>query len=245
MTVLSNCSPGEIRDLIDRVESELKNCVRLQEAAQECARLLYEEFEESIVLARVFVTLPFRALTPRGKSFVTELAGTKNLQHLLQDTTQVLSLLGTYGERLEWRDRFQSRGHLGIPFLSASFVESIPMVSRLMNDMGINTDWFDEREPDVLVKNLGRAAGVFYVRDAVTWLDHQNRKIVPAHDFVEEYGVRTVFGLGGSYLNGSFVTIIVFTRETIEQARVEGFMPLVNTFKASTIRHVMEGLIFP
>lgn len=245
MTVLSNCSPVEVRNLIERVESELKDCVRLQEAAQECAHLLYEEFEESIVLARVFVTLPFRVLTSRGKSFVTELAGTKNLRHLLNNTTQVLSLLGTYGERPEWRDRFQSRGHLGIPLLSASFVESIPMVSRLMNDMGINTDWFDEREPDVLVKNLGRAAGVFYVRDAGTWLDHQNRKIVPAHDFVEEYGVKTVFGLGGSYLNGSFVTIIVFARETIEQARAEAFMSLVNTFKAATIRHVMEGLIFP
>jgi hypothetical protein len=245
MSVLSNCSPVEVRDLIDRVERELRNCARLQEAAQECARLLYEEFEESIVLARVFVTLPFTALTPRGKSFVTELAATKNLRPLLHDKTQVLSLLGTFGLLPEWRDRFQSRGHLGIPLLSASFVESIPMVSRLMSDMGINTDWFDEREPDILVKSLGRAAGVFYVRDAGTWLDHQNRKIVSAQDFVQEYGVKTVFGLGGSYLNGSFVAIIVFTRETIEQSRAEAFMSLVNTFKASTIRHAMEGLVFP
>jgi hypothetical protein len=245
MSVISNCSPIEVRNLIDRIESELKNCARLQEASQECARLLYEEFEESIVLARVFMTLPFRVLTSRDKSFVTELAGTRNLQHLLNDKTQILSLLGTYGEQSEWRDRFQSRGHIGIPLLSASFVESIPMVSRLMNDMGISTDWFDETEQDVLVKSLGRAAGVFYVRDARTWLDHQNRKIVSAQDFVEEYGVKTVFGLGGSYLNGSFVTIIVFTRETIEQARAEAFISMVNTFKVATMRHAMAGLIFP
>ncbi|HUQ32169.1 MAG TPA: hypothetical protein VM095_08610 [Pyrinomonadaceae bacterium] len=223
----------------------MKNCTHLQEAAQECARLLYEEFEESIVLVRMFMTLPFRVLTPRGRSFVTELAGTKNLQHLLNDKTQILSLLGTYGEQPEWRDRFQSRGHLGIPLLSASFVESIPMVSRLMSDMGISADWFDETEQDVLVKSLGRAAGVFYVRDARTWLDHQNRKIVSAQDFVEEYGVKTVFGLGGSYLNGSFVTIIVFTHETIEQARAEAFMSMINTFKVATMRQAMEGLIFP
>jgi len=245
VSTLSNCSPTEIRNLIDRIQSDLKNCARLQVAAQECARLLYEEFAESIVLARVFMTLPFKGLTPRGKAFVTELAGTKQIQHLLNDKTQVLSLLGTYGVRPEWRDRFQSRGHLGIPLLSASFIESIPMVSRLMSDMGINTEWFDVTEPDVLVKSLGRAAGVFYVRDARTWLDHRNRKIVSAQDFVEEHNVKTVFGLGGSYLNGNFVAVIIFTRETLEQAQAEAFMALVNTFKATTMRLAMDGDIFP
>lgn len=245
MPTLSNCSPTEIRNLIDRIQSDLKNCARLQEAAQKCAHLLYAEFPESIVLARVFMTLPFEGLTPRGKAFVTELAGTKQIQHLLNNKTQVLSLLGTYGVRPEWRDRFQSRGHLGIPLLSASFIESIPMVSRLMSDMGINTDWFDATEPDVLVKSLGRAAGVFYVRDARTWLDHRNRKIVSAQDFVEEHNVKSVFGLGGSYLNGNFVAVIIFTRETLEQAQAEVFMALVNTFKAATMRLAMDGAIFP
>lgn len=245
MSTLSNCSLTEIRNLIDRIQSNLKNCARLQVAAQECARLLYAEFSESIVLARVFMTLPFESLTPRGKAFVTELTGTKQIQHLLNDKTQVLSLLGTYGVRPEWRDRFQSRGHLGIPLLSAGFIESIPMVSRLMSDMGINTEWFDVTEPDVLVKSLGRAAGVFYVRDARTWLDHRNRKIVSAQDFVKEYNVKTVFGLGGSYLNGNFVAVIIFTRETLEQAQAEAFMALVNTFKATTMRLAMDGEIFP
>jgi hypothetical protein len=223
----------------------LKDYARLQEASQEWARLLYEEFQESIVLARVFMTLPFHDLTPRGKAFVRELAGTKDVQHLLSDKTQVLSLLGTYGARPDWRDRFQSRGHLGIPLLSSSFIEAIPMVSRLMSDMGINTDWFDDTEPDVLVKSLGRAAGVFYVRDARTWLDHRNRKIVSAQDFVAEHDVKTVFGLGGSYLNGSFLAVIVFTRETLEQAQAEAFMSLVNSFKAATMSLAMDGLIFP
>lgn len=158
MSTLSHCTPAEIRSLIDRIQSGLKDYACLQEAAQEWARLLYEEFQESIVLARVFMTLPFHDLTLRGKAFVRELAGTKDVRHLLNDKTQVLSLLGTYGVRPKWRDRFQSQGHLGIPLLSASFVEAIPMVSRLMSDMGINTDWFDETEPDVLVKSLGRQA---------------------------------------------------------------------------------------
>jgi len=119
------------------------------------------------------------------------------------------------------------------------------MVARLMSDMGLGSDWFNKSEPDILVKNLGRAAGVFYVRDAKTWLDGQNRQIVSGQDFVTAHDIKTVFGLGGSYLNGSFITMIMFTRETIEQAQAEAFMLLVNTFKTVTLSLVMDGAIFP
>lgn len=244
MSSLSDSSTVDVQSFRDRLQAELGVCEHLQEAAQKCARLLHEEFHESIVLARVFVTLPFKDLAAPVKTFVTDLADAKGLRAQLRDDTQVLSLLGTHGAEPEWNDRLNSRGHLGIPLLSASFIESIPMVARMMSDMGIGSDWFDKLEPDILVRSLGRAAGVFYVRDAKTWLDRQNRKIVSAQDFVEAHDVRTVFGLGGNYLNGSFVTVIIFTRETLEQSRVESFMSLVNTFKGATISLVMNGAIF-
>ena len=245
MSTLYDYSPIEIRDFRNRMQEELKTSKHLQEAAQICARLLYEEFQESIVLARLFVTLPFHDLPPRDQTFVKALAGAKNILSLLNDKTPVLSLLGSYGAQTAWSDRYQSQDHLGIPLVTANFVESIPMVARLMTDMGIGADWFDKLEPDILVKNLGRAAGVFYVRDAETWLDGRNRKIVAAQDFVTANEIKTVFGLGGSYLNGSFVTMIMFTRETLEQAQAEAFMLLVNTFKTATLSQVMDGAIFP
>lgn len=245
MSTLNDYTSGEIKDFRERLQPALQDAGSLQEAAQTCARMLYEEFQESIVLARIFTTLSFKDLTPRGKAFVTQLASDKEIRPLLQDKTQVLSLLGTYGADPEWNDRSKSRGHLGIPLVTASFVDSIPMVSRLMSDMGIGADWFNKLEPEILVKNLGRAAGVFYVRDAKTWLDARNRKIVSAQDFVEAYDIKTVFGLGGSYLNGSFVAMILFTRETIEQAQAEAFMLLVNTFKTATLSLMMDGIIFP
>lgn len=244
MPSLNASSPFDVKNFSDRLQLELDDSGHLQEAAQKCARLLYEEFRESVVLARVFVTLPFRDLTPPVKAFVTGLAEARELLPQLHDDTQVLSLMGTCGAEARWDDRLQSGGHLGIPLLSESFIESIPMVARMMSDMGIGSDWFDKMEPDILVKSLGRAAGVFYVRDAKTWLDRQNRKIVSAQDFVEAHDVRTVFGLGGSYLNGSFVTVIIFTRETLEQSQIESFMSLVNTFKGATIGLVMGGAIF-
>jgi hypothetical protein len=245
MSTFSDYSPGKIGDFRERLHASLKERTHLQEMAQTCARLLYEEFTESLVLARVFVTLPFSALPERDKAFVTALAEAKNLAPILGEKTQVLSLLGTHGAEARWNDRYQSQDHLGIPLLTAAFVESIPMVARLMSDMGIGSDWFDKFEPDILVKNLGRAAGVFYVRDAKMRLDARNRKIVSAQDFVAAHDIHTVFGLGGSYLNGSFVTIILFTRETIEQSQAEAFMLLVNTFKTATLSFVMDGALFP
>jgi len=227
------------------MQAALSDAANLQEAAQGCARLLYEEFDESIVLARLFVTLPFVDLPTRDQAFVTALARAKEIRPLLNDKTPVLSLLGTYGAQESWNDRYQSQTHLGIPLVTAGFIESIPMVARLMTDMGIGPDWFDKLEPEILVKNLGRAAGVFYVRDAKTWLDGRNRKIVSAQDFVTAHDIKTVFGLGGSYLNGSFITMIMFTRETIEQSQAEAFMLLVNTFKTATLSLVMDGAIFP
>ena len=245
MSTFNEYSPQQIRDFRERLQAALHGCGHLQEASQTCARLFYEEFSESLVLARLFVTLPFELLPARDRAFVTALADAKGMAPLLGEKTQVLSLLGTDGADALWRDRYESRGHLGIPLLTTGFVESIPMLARLMSDMGIGSDWSDNVEPDILVKNLGRAAGVFYVGDARTRLDGRDRKIVSAQDFVAAHGVRTVFGLGGSYLNGSFLTIILFTRETVEQSQAESFMMLVNTFKTATLSLVMNGAIFP
>lgn len=244
MATLNDFSPIETRTLRSRLQEELRECVHLQEAAQKCARIIYEEFQESIVLARVFATLAFKDLPSRDKAFITDLANLKQIVSLLGDKTPVLSLLGTYGARSEWSNRYNSQGHLGIPLVTSSFVDSIPMVSRLMSDMGIGLDWFDQSEPNLLVKSFGRTTGVFYVRDARTRVDQQNRKIVSAQDFVAAEGIRTVFGLGGSYLNGSFLTMIIFTRETIEQPQAERFMSLVNTFKIATMSLVMKKAIF-
>ncbi|MFN2453191.1 MAG: hypothetical protein ABR577_03125 [Pyrinomonadaceae bacterium] len=244
MSTLNKYSPVEIRNFRERIQAELTGCAHLQDAAQRCVRLLYEEFEESIVLARLFVTLPFRSLPARDKSFVEDLAGAKNITPLLHEKTPVLSLLGTYGVQAEWTDRYKSKWHLGIPLVTASFVESIPMVSRLMNDMGIELDGLDRSGSDILVKSLGQTAGVFYVRDAKTQVDPQNRKIVSAQDFVAAHDIKTVFGLGGSYLNGSFVTIIIFARESVEQSHAERFMLLINTLKIATMSLVMQEKIF-
>ncbi len=53
----------------------------------------------------------------------------------------VLSLLGTRGEDMRWNDRRNSQGHVGIPLVSADFIDAIPMMSRLLKELGLDLNW--------------------------------------------------------------------------------------------------------
>ena len=85
---------------------------------------------------------------------------------------------------------------------------------------------------------------VLYVDDAKKAVTEDGFKILAAQDFVTTHDVRTAFGLGGGYLDGTFVAILVFTNEYIEQKQVERFLPLVNTFKTATARQAMSRHFF-
>lgn len=235
---------GEVSFLQERLYNELAGCAYLQEAAQKCASFIYEDLKDSLALIRFYATVPFKQLPSSDKSFVLNLALANRVADLLKEDTLVLSLLGTRGDMADWNERYKSKNHLGIPLVASSFVDAIPMVSQLMKDMGIGLSWLDTNDTGIVVKTLGTVAGVFYVREAATNVDEKSRKVVPAQDFVSANGIQTVFGLGGSYLNSTCVILILFTRELMERAEVERFMPIVNTIKTVTMSLVMRGRIF-
>lgn len=245
MLNLVNYTLGDVGSLQERVQAALEGCASLSEAAQRCVGAVYEDHRESLALVRLYATVPFKRLPTADQSFVAALADSGGAGGALRAETPVLSLLGTRGDAPDWDDRHKSQGHLGIPLVASHFVGAIPMVSRLMHDMGIGLDWLDTHDTKIVVKTLGRIAGVFYVREAATGVDEQGRMIVPAQGFVRDHGIKTVFGLGGSYLNGTCVILILFTREVMERAEVEKFMPLVNTIKSATQSLVMRDKIFP
>jgi hypothetical protein len=118
------------------------------------------------------------------------------------------------------------------------------MMSRLLKQLGFDLSWIDSKDTEIVTKTMGAMSGVFYVPDAKTTVDVKGRKIIAATEFVENYSVKTVFGVGGAYMGGTFITIIVFTRESLEKSLVEPFILVVNYFKTSTMRLVMEGKMF-
>ena len=234
-----------VNALKDKVDQALKKQSSLEEASQKFIDALYGEFAETIVLARLFATVPFKGLPASNQERVLALASSKGVAELIGERTPVLSLLGTCGREPEWNDRRNSRGHVGIPLVSKSFLDSIPMMSRLLKELGVEIDWIEREDTKIVVRTKGRMAGVFFVLDAKSATDQEGRKIISAQDFVDAYGVKTVFGFGGEYgVCDTFITTIIFTSERIERAQVEQFMFLINMFKSGTMSLALKGRIF-
>lgn len=217
----------------------------LEAAATIIGRNMYEELSESTVLVRTYALVPYREVPEDVRSFVDTLVQTAGTSvGAVQPTTPVLSLLASYGARVEWQDRRQSRAHKGIPLVSAGFVDAIPMLARLLKELGIDLAWLDDA-PEVLTRSLvGGFNGLFFVDDARAVRDAKRRLVIPAADFVETEGVRSVFGMGGFYPNGTMIVTIVFTRELLKRTTVDRFASLVSMLKGETFRLIMKRAVF-
>jgi len=228
--------------VLDVLRDRVRTCTSLDEAANAVARGLYESFPESTALARVYALTPFGELPADIAAFVRDLARSHTGD--VGAATPVLTLLGTYGSEPAWCDRKQSRGHRGIPLLSGDFVGAIPMLARLLKELGIDLSWLDDA-PEVNTRRLlGGFNGIFYVDDATTARDALGRHIIPAQEFVEQHRVKTVFGMGGFYPDGTMIVCIVFTREELSRAQVERLKSLLSLLKGETFGLVRSRKIF-
>ncbi len=187
------------------------------------------------------MTSPYETLPAEIKKFVDNLARTKNLH--LSDNVTVLSLIGTRGRQPPWNDRRRSVGHAGIPLASADFISALPMIARLLTDLGVEIKWSERPERGFSAIHPGYS-GLFYVPDARTSQDQYQRHIIPAQDFVAKEDVRTVFGVGGSYTTGTLFAMIFFSQKAMSREAALRYLPLVTMFKAITSAHVEAGRIF-
>jgi hypothetical protein len=239
---IAKADPGCIRELWACLEPELIGQRSLEGAAQVLASALFARFTESVVLARVFVTIPYGRLPGENQRFVDRLAA--GARERLVPETPVLSLIGTRGVESAWNDRRASRGHVGIPLLSASFVRDIPMIAALLKELGLPMDWADDADRDLVDRVLGSSTGLFHVGDAATDTDAAGRKIIPDQTFVAQYGVRSVFGAGGAYFGGMILVGVVFCREFVPRDVAQRFTGLVNFFKGRTTALAAPPRIF-
>lgn len=241
-TIAQLDKPGRLR-LEREFQRAINRCTSLEAAAQEYTRRIYEALHESIVLLRVFATVPVRALPAANLAFVEGLVESAGQQ--LHDDTLVLSLLGSMGVEPAWCDRRRSTSHVGIPLVSREFITRIPMISRLLQQLGIELDWFERNDTAIVGQSFGLQSGVFYVDDAASAVDRHGRSIITAQEFVTNYGVRTVFGVGGGYVGTPvYTTIITFCRDHVERAQAEDFRAHIDRFKAETVALVKQGRIF-
>jgi hypothetical protein len=235
MSHIVDSSWQDVFQFRDEARSALTDCASLEDAAQGLVELIYEEFSDSIVLAPYFATILYRFLPTSNQAFVRELVRAKQAEELLTGETPVLSLLGTCGSKVEWNDRRKSKAHLGIPLVSASFVEEIPMLACLLKELEFELECLDSQDTQFTQrKQEGAITGLFYVRNAASTLDARGRLVIPAQDFVVEHNIKTVFGLGGIYHSGTFFIVVAFTHDIVERTTIAQYASLVITIQAAT-----------
>lgn len=242
---IDQATAATVTNLWSNIEARIGQAGCLEAAAQALAAALHSQFSESVVLARVYTTVALDALPTANQTFVRNLAESAGAASELKSSTPILSLLGTHGQEAAWNDRHNSQGHVGIPLISASFVDAIPMIARLLHELEVPVDWADSHDPAVLIETIGHSAGLFFVADAANAVDVQGRKIIVAEDFVASHGVKSVFGIGGAYRDtGQLFVFVLFCQDAFSRDTAELFLPLASLFQNKTASLVGANQIF-
>lgn len=248
---ISAITAKKITDLKETIDKALQPCGSLEEAAQTFTNVLFEEFETSISLIRFFTTIPFGKLRTSTQTSVSTLAESEGIAPLIKNDTPVLTLLGTRGGR----EMQNSRQNFGIPLASTDFVASIPMISQLLKELGFDLNWDTKKKSaiqdnDIETSSSGFLSGMFYVPDAQHAMNARGEKLLSAVDRIAAYNteclsdVETMFGIGGAYVSGPFIAMMVFSKEALDKRTVELLTPLVNYFKTSTLKMAFDEHFF-
>ena len=152
-----------------------------------------------LVLARIFQTTSFDVLP----GDLRELA--KEQDPEWTGAAPCLVLLGTEGDVPAWNDRRRSENHQVITLTSRERIAAMPMVSALVQHLGVDLDTFLHGHQPGSDRNME----VFYVPEAA------GSTSVPDQDFVREHGVRAVLGFGDVLPSGDVFVVVLFTRAPV------------------------------
>lgn len=213
----------------------------LQGEAELLLDALVQQAPRSTVLARVLVTRPYRELPRDAHAFADRLARAHGVRTRLLPETPVLALLASRGKRPEWNDARASREHRAVPLTDPEFVRSMPMLARMLDDLGFPLDGLGPSPRRIGARLGDRSMGVFYVRDAAA---PESASLIPARGFVAEHGIRSVFGLGSAYLDGSVLILVVFSQNLVDRETALRLAPLAASLKQRTYALVAAGRVF-
>lgn len=242
---LAKLHVGETAEIWKQVQPGIERAATLHQALQSLTDTLRDDYTDSIALARVFVTIPFADLPDDGQQFALNLIQDAGVAEPVTENTPVLSLLATSGQEPEWNRLDNSERHRCIPLVSDRFVAEIPMVSRLLTDLGVAADL--GVDPGATYRDDPTSTvHTFYVHDALTEVDPQGRKVIANQQFAEQYGIRTVFGGGAPYtgLPQYVLALILFTKEHVSHDIACAFEPFIATVQTATTKFLENGKVF-
>jgi hypothetical protein len=197
----------------------------MEQVAEALVRYFYESFSDAesgapvSALVRLYLTMPFEELDPELRAF----AQAQHEATPLASQTRCLTLLASAEV---------------IPLPSPKAVDSIPMVSQLLKQLGVDVATVITPDPEVVLELEQKTYNVFFVEDA------EDSPHIPAQEnFVLPYRVRSVLGFGGLLPTGNVFAILMFTKTPIERTTAELFRNAAMNAKVALLPFA-DGPIF-
>lgn len=212
-----------------KFSSESEN---MEEVANRIVSYLYDHLVDSqtgakeCALVRCFKTHAYERLDAELRAFADRMLGDQPQW----PTMKCLTLLATAGEKPEWAARELSVGHQAIPLLSKDAIEQVPMVSALIEQLGLEAGTIVKPNPAFLLEPDQRTYNVFHVPDAVG-----SPNIPAQEDFVIPFGIESVLGYGGILPLGDLFAIIMFSKCRISREVAGMFKPLALSVKMALL----------
>jgi len=216
---LSDFGLGDMTRLGAKLREAGEGSQTLAAAADRIVSLLHDGLvdssgEKNCALVRLFLTKAHGDLEPSLQEAGARLMAGRELT----PETRCLTLLATRGVESAWCDPTESEGHQSIPLPSAEVVSSIPMVSQLLAQLGLDLRIVVDPTSSLLLERDQTSYNVFYVPDA------RGSDYIPAQaEFVEPYRIRSVIGFGGLLPSGSVFTVLLFTRVEVPKSTADMF----------------------
>jgi hypothetical protein len=227
---LANLSKSEVAECGAQLEALGSGAPHMEEVANKIVNHLYENLEgrqtggKACALVRFYKTHLYSELEPQLQEFARGVLG----EAPMSPEMRCLTLLATVGENPDWNSRANSAGHKAIPLPSEDFVAKIPMIARLVNQLGIELSALLRPDPAIMMDLEEKTYNVFHVPEAV------GSPYIPAQkDFVIPYGIRSVVGFGGVLPTGDLYVVILFAKIAIPRTTADRFRALAQNVKTA------------
>ncbi|NEO58217.1 MAG: HAMP domain-containing histidine kinase [Okeania sp. SIO3B5] len=209
-----------------------KDAHTTEEVSNRIIKYLYENLiskdikEKSCVLIRMFQTIPYKQLSHELQEYASKLLNNQSVTPNLK----CLTLLSTAGEKPEWNLRQKSSGHKAIPLVNKAAIAKIPMISRLIQQLGLDPGQVLEEDPNLLADLEQKMYNVFYVADAF------GSPYIPAQkSFVIPFNIKSVIGFGGLLPSGNMFVVLMFLKVKVPRETIDLLKPLALSVKIALL----------
>lgn len=146
-----------------------------------------------------------------------------------------MTLMGSAGVEPAWNSRHTSIGHKVVPMTTDTSPMMRAAVRQLALDVGVEMPLPPLVTPEMTDESIVR---VFYVSQAL------GSSLIPAQDFVRDYSIQSVIGLGSGFVSRSAFFMPMFSRLPIDPTMLEGFGMLTSFIGALLAQYDQPNLLW-